>query len=223
VPAPTAAPADLLVCAACHALEALRHRSASGRITSPAEHQTPWAELLGFRLNAPREFDFEFKDDHAGYRVLMRAVGNGWECRIGDETLLVEGYRIDGNGLHIDFATRAVTGTVIGCGDETHVFADGRHVRLRQIDRLHNTGDDVETANNLVAPMPGAVTSVLVDVGVKVTRGTPLLILEAMKIEHTISAPYDGTVREIHFRAGDQVTAEGIELISLEPLETASA
>jgi len=54
-----------------------------------------------------------------------------------------------------------------------------------------------------------------VAVGDRVTRGTPLLVLEAMKIEHTLTAPFDGVVEEIRFQPGDQVLAEGIELVTL--------
>jgi len=48
-----------------------------------------------------------------------------------------------------------------------------------------------------------------------VVKGQPLLILEAMKMEHTITAPADGTVKEIHYGAGEQVL-EGAELIKVE-------
>jgi 3-methylcrotonyl-CoA carboxylase alpha subunit len=51
-----------------------------------------------------------------------------------------------------------------------------------------------------------------------VTRGTPVLVLEAMKIEHTLVAPFDGTVLEIRYRVGEQVLSEGEELVKLQPL-----
>jgi 3-methylcrotonyl-CoA carboxylase alpha subunit len=62
--------------------------------------------------------------------------------------------------------------------------------------------------------MPGRVIKVLTAAGAKVTRGQTLLILEAMKMEHTIVAPADGVVKEIHYGAGEQVL-EGAELITL--------
>jgi len=70
-------------------------------------------------------------------------------------------------------------------------------------------------AASLAAPMPGKVIQVLVQTGAKVTKNAPLVILEAMKMEHTIVAPYDGEVKEIYFRAGEQVS-EGAELLRLE-------
>jgi 3-methylcrotonyl-CoA carboxylase alpha subunit len=63
--------------------------------------------------------------------------------------------------------------------------------------------------------MPGKVIAVLVETGAKVERGAPLLIMEAMKMEHTIMAPAAGSVREILYGVGDQV-AEGAELIRFD-------
>jgi len=59
------------------------------------------------------------------------------------------------------------------------------------------------------------VIKVMTSTGSKVSKGEALLILEAMKMEHTITAPADGTVKEIHYAAGEQVL-EGAELITLE-------
>jgi 3-methylcrotonyl-CoA carboxylase alpha subunit len=63
--------------------------------------------------------------------------------------------------------------------------------------------------------MPGRIVQVMSRPGEAVKKGQPLLILEAMKMEHTITAPADGVVREIHFAAGEQVV-EGAELVTLE-------
>jgi 3-methylcrotonyl-CoA carboxylase alpha subunit len=67
----------------------------------------------------------------------------------------------------------------------------------------------------LTAPMPGRVAEVHVRPGARVARGAPLLVLEAMKMEHTIAAPGDGRVTEIHYATGDLVE-EGAELLALE-------
>ncbi len=64
--------------------------------------------------------------------------------------------------------------------------------------------------------MPGKVIAVLVAAGASVERGAPLVIMEAMKMEHTITAPGAGTVKEILYAVGEQV-AEGAELIRFDP------
>jgi 3-methylcrotonyl-CoA carboxylase alpha subunit len=63
--------------------------------------------------------------------------------------------------------------------------------------------------------MPGRVVSVHVAQGQAVRRGEPLVVLEAMKMEHTISAPTAGTVLAIECAVGDQVS-EGVELVDFE-------
>ena len=76
--------------------------------------------------------------------------------------------------------------------------------------------DDSEAVTGLLtAPMPGRIIKVMAQAGRKVAKGDPLLILEAMKMEHTITAPADGVVKELHYAAGEQVL-EGAELIRLE-------
>ena len=62
--------------------------------------------------------------------------------------------------------------------------------------------------------MPGKIISIAVKAGDSVTKGQPLLVMEAMKMEHTISAPADGKVEELFYAVGDQVT-EGAELVAI--------
>jgi biotin carboxyl carrier protein len=69
--------------------------------------------------------------------------------------------------------------------------------------------------HSLAAPMPGVVLKLLASAGQAVAKGTPLVILEAMKMEHQIVAPYDGVVRAVHCEVGEMVQP-GVDLISLE-------
>jgi propionyl-CoA carboxylase alpha chain len=69
---------------------------------------------------------------------------------------------------------------------------------------------DQIAAGSLVAPMPGSVVRVLVDVGAAVSKGDPLVVLEAMKMEHTVASPTDGTVVEVRVEAGKQVDAGSV-------------
>jgi biotin carboxyl carrier protein len=65
--------------------------------------------------------------------------------------------------------------------------------------------DRTDSAGSLAAPMPGQVVGVLVAEGQAVRAGDPLLVLEAMKMEHIVRAPHDGTVVSIRFGPGDKV------------------
>ena len=65
------------------------------------------------------------------------------------------------------------------------------------------------------SPLPGKIIELRVKVGDTVSRGQPLLVLEAMKMEHTLTAPADGTVKSVRYAVGEQVP-EGAELVEFE-------
>lgn len=73
---------------------------------------------------------------------------------------------------------------------------------------------------SLLAPMPGTVTEVRAQTGDRVDKGAPLLVLEAMKMQHIISAPTPGVVTDIRARAGDQVTLGTLLVVIQEESET---
>ena len=89
---------------------------------------------------------------------------------------------------------------------------------MRLHDPLAAGGAAEAGGGRLTAPMPGKVIQVHVAPGRAVARGAPLLVLEAMKMEHTIAAPGDGEVMEVHYAAGELVE-EGAELLSLDLAE----
>jgi 3-methylcrotonyl-CoA carboxylase alpha subunit len=96
------------------------------------------------------------------------------------------------------------------------VFLDGKSWRLFEVDPLAARAGEDPTAGRLTAPMPGRVTQLMVEPGTSVRRGQPLIVIEAMKMEHTVTAPADGVVEAVRFAPGDLVE-EGAELIALAP------
>ena len=91
----------------------------------------------------------------------------------------------------------------------------GRTWRLAIVDPLAAVAEEEAGAAKLTAPMPGKIITVKVENGAKVERGQALLVMEAMKMEHTIRAPADGIVAAVHFAVGDQVE-EGVELLDFQ-------
>jgi propionyl-CoA carboxylase alpha chain len=98
--------------------------------------------------------------------------------------------------------TYAVTVT----GDVVDVDSSHGHVALRREPRFTDPADAV-ASGSLLAPMPGTVVGVAVEVGADVVAGQPVLVLEAMKMQHTVSAPYAGVVSRIEVTPGTQVAA----------------
>ena len=96
------------------------------------------------------------------------------------------------------------------------MFLDGESWRLVEVDPLAAGAGEDPTAGRLTAPMPGRVTQLMVEPGTSVRRGQPLIVIEAMKMEHTVTAPADGVVGAVRFALGDLVE-EGAELMALAP------
>jgi propionyl-CoA carboxylase alpha chain len=82
----------------------------------------------------------------------------------------------------------------------------GGHAAYRLVPRFSDPAAP-EVSGSLLAPMPGTVVSVAVEPGQQVAAGEPVLVLEAMKMQHTVSTPGAGTVARLDVRPGDQVAA----------------
>jgi propionyl-CoA carboxylase alpha chain len=91
-------------------------------------------------------------------------------------------------------------------GDAVDVDSPRGHVRLTRVPRFVDPAEQV-ASGSLLAPMPGTVVSVAVEAGQTVTAGQPVLVLEAMKMQHTVRAPADGVVARIDVKTGAQVAA----------------
>jgi 3-methylcrotonyl-CoA carboxylase alpha subunit len=126
-----------------------------------------------------------------------------------------------GQGRHsVGIDDRRFTASVVVVDDRVAVFCDGRTLRVRRPDPLVGAGGDGSTGDVVVAPMPGLVKVVSVAAGDRVEQGQSLVVLEAMKMEHTLAAHRSGIVAEVAVAVGDQV-GDGDLLLALEPLDSA--
>ena len=99
--------------------------------------------------------------------------------------------------------------------ETVYVFADNGRDEITLVDIMTHVGEENAAVGSLKSPMPGQVVAFKVAVGDTVKKGEPLAVIEAMKIEHTITAPTDGVVAELLFGAGDLV-ADGDELLRID-------
>ncbi|MBW7924129.1 MAG: acetyl/propionyl/methylcrotonyl-CoA carboxylase subunit alpha [Burkholderiaceae bacterium] len=186
---------------------------------SSAAHEwgdDPWNARSGWRPGAPLARALQF--EHAGEPcpVQVEYARNEWLVRDGDESARLAELRWETSSPSV----RTVRGVVddrsfvvdsVIDGETLHVFSPLGHYALDYTPTLANVGErDDDSA--LLAPMPGKVIALFVEAGASVERGQPLLVIEAMKMEHTISAPSAGRVASIRFGVGDQV-AEGAQLV----------
>ncbi|MBY0431619.1 MAG: 3-methylcrotonyl-CoA carboxylase, partial [Rhodospirillales bacterium] len=197
-----------------------RHAAlAQAAASRSGDPHSPWHLVSGWRMNDDNHHDLMFRDGEARLSVAMHYRRDGWLLD------LPEGRRVHARGtllpdgdLDVELDGVRRTATVVRHEPEVSVLLDGKAWRLLVEDPAARTTDPAAGAGRLTAPMPGKVTQVLVSAGQAVERGTGLLVLEAMKMEHTIRAPADGVVKDVCFAAGEQV-AEGAELIVFEVAE----
>lgn len=207
-PAPAAPTADTLALATAALLQQeQRHQ----------DSRDPWAQTSGWRLNTRLQRSLNFEDDSGNSEVRIDYAGDGrqWQLQIGGNTHTLALHAANTDSVRISLDGRTLQADVAWEGEELHLF-DGRSQHsLRLLDPMAHAGHAEAEGGRLTAPMPGKIVALLVDQGASVTQGTPLLIMEAMKMEHTIAAPSAGTVEALRYAVGDQV-AEGAQLLDFK-------
>ena len=121
--------------------------------------------------------------------------------------------------IEFSFNNQTFKALVTQDGDYRLVFHEGHSFKVKKSESASFLPDDQGLiADKVIAPMPGVIIQYLVDEGEEVRANQKVLILEAMKMQNTLVAPYEGTVSKIFFKAGDQVQ-EGAELIKIDKKE----
>ncbi|KVD57663.1 3-methylcrotonyl-CoA carboxylase [Burkholderia ubonensis] len=194
---------------ACAALRA-RERDA---LVDPG---SPWAALSNWRLNAGYRRTLEWRaiDRESNLTVTVDDDAAGKRLAIGDAPAQPFAWTRGASPLDFDVTLDGVrsSGRVYADGDTFHVFTQGASESFEWRNLLAHAGDTEHGGGRLTAPMPGKVIAVLVEAGQAVEPGTPLIVMEAMKMEHTIGAPSAGVVAEVLYGVGDQV-ADGAQLL----------
>ena len=176
----------------------------------------PWARRDGWRSHGPslRSFMMQFRGAPHTV-VLTRAHGGVLQLLIDGSSYALSFASTASGALDVRLGTQRALARVYQMGEVAHVFTAQGAAEITVVDALAHTGESRSDAGRLTAPMPGKVVSFSVKAGDQVSKGQPLAVMEAMKMEHTIAAPSDGVVAELLYAPGDQV-AEGAELIKLE-------
>jgi propionyl-CoA carboxylase alpha chain len=120
--------------------------------------------------------------------------------------------------LEVDGLRRAYFVHRVVTGDQVEVYVDGPDgsTAFREQPRFADPSA-VPRGGSLLAPMPGLVIRVLAEAGASVTAGQPLMVVEAMKMEHTVAAPSDGVLTELRAAAGQQVEAGQVLAVVANP------
>jgi 3-methylcrotonyl-CoA carboxylase alpha subunit len=198
-----------------------RVASARRQAERSADPWSPWNSQDGWRLN----------EDAKETLCLREILGEGSGDRAVEVTYLRDGWRLDFAGGGFSSATGTLNadgklmseldghrlrGVFVRSGQQISVFRDadsGRRFVLAS--PMAEVARGCAPPGRLTAPMPGRIAALLVEPGSQVEANQPVLVLEAMKMEHLLTAPQRGVVKEFKFKLGSQV-AEGVELVTFE-------
>ena len=200
------------------AAAALFHLAAMASENLGADRFSPWGRRDGWRLNgAAAPHIVLLRWGHQVIEVAAALAADGWTLQIGERRCTATAdFAADGSAaLTVDGVRSRVI--ALNHGNTIAIFIGGESWRLEVIDPLAPLADADIHAGRLSAPMPGRVVQLLVAAGDAVRQGQALIVIEAMKMEHTIAAPRDGTIEIVRYAVGDLVE-EGAELIALAPL-----
>jgi 3-methylcrotonyl-CoA carboxylase alpha subunit len=179
---------------------------------------SPWNATNAWRLNAPHVYSFTLLHHDVEYPVEVEQKRRGndsfYRITVNQQHYDCQG-RLDDHHFLININGYRSCATFTENDQQIYLFRDNGvfHFQLA----LPDYGDLGQQDNHggLTAPMNGTIVQVLVAVGESVQKDQPLVIMEAMKMEHTIKAPANGKVTEIYFNTGDMVDG-GAELLAFE-------
>ena len=143
--------------------------------------------------------DIDILEQNAKF-VLFNLDGTQYAVNLGN----VEDYKYN-------LAYKSTNTTVVAV--DTHFVVDGFEFAINAPRRNRSKAKNSDHGQ-MTSPMPGKILKIFVKVGQEVTQGTPILVMEAMKMEHTIKSSKIGKVEKIYFKEGDQVQG-GVELVKL--------
>ncbi len=200
------APREACLLAALAAL--LRERS-----TGPS--CSPWEIRDGWRLSGSLQRRIEFLQNEPVCTIEIEYLGSGFQMRLGESLFQVEGNLEADDRLTAIIDGVRMQAAVVAAHDVHYLFFDNETYLFRLLDPLASGIDEEATESGLVSPMPGYITALLVKPGANVDKGTPLLVMEAMKMEYTIRAPAAGKVDTFFFAVGEQAP-ERVPLLRFE-------
>ncbi len=172
----------------------------------------PWSSPIGWRLNGPASRLIEFKNSGRDEPIECHVeIDHGIRYFVHGENRLpfncIE--RADG-ALQVTLSAQKKVLRVIRANDQLSVLTETGRVALTLFDPYHFEGDNSVNEGRLTAMMPGRVVKLMGKTGDEIKKGQALIIMEAMKMEHTIVSPRDGVIERVAFQVGEMVPADAV-------------
>ena len=172
-----------------------------------------WRDTRGWRLSSAPTSQWRL-----GGRIAVVAAQDAqrFAVRIAEAEFSISLLARDTQAMRVELDGRLQALRMVEGGSTLHLFSEGRHAVIAQLvtDDALQASEGAEEGS-LLTPLPGTVVAVHVKPGQAVERGAALITVEAMKMEHTLTAPYAGVVSRIPFGVTDRV-AGGAVLVELQ-------
>jgi len=182
----------------------------------------PYDRIGFFSLWGNRKHQLGLKADGEVFEAsIMTSDGVSFAGSVGDETFAMENCRLSKQTQSLNIISSGKESVIPFrlWPDHLALFLPDQTLTFQILDPLERSAADFQGADKMTSPMPGLVKQLYVKPGQKVEKGEPLLVLEAMKMEHTLAAPRQGTIGEVLIGEGDQVE-EGALLVALADINT---
>ncbi|MDN0076367.1 acetyl/propionyl/methylcrotonyl-CoA carboxylase subunit alpha [Crenobacter sp. SG2303] len=205
---------ELLPPPAAPSAEQLALIALADTLAEQAEGDAAWTALPGWRLNARQRRRRDYRHGEANYTVEVEYAGDTFMLCVGDECFTASG-NLNDTELSANLNGRRLNADLVRHGNQRTLFCQGERLMVEWLDPMAVEAGAAHGEAHLRAPMPGRVVAWLAEPGATVSKGTPLMILEAMKMEHTLAAPSDGKVAAFYYAPGEQVD-DGADLVDFE-------
>src|SRR5262249_2102468 len=187
---------------------------------------SPWVARDGFTPNLPAivQFTLQLRGQQHSIEIETGSHGStapgvdALSVRVGAASLTVSQVVLSDGSISASMDGLHRKARALVYHEHVHLWLGAEHYDLLHEDPRSEQFSASHSSGDLTTPLPGVVAAVAVTAGQEVAAGEVLMVIEAMKMEHSISAPYAGTVQAVHFARGDRVP-EGSTLLELAPQE----
>ena len=176
----------------------------------------PWSRLVGWRAWGEAEHFVElgWREESVTARVIV-ASPSAFRVVLPEEALTCSLMQRNGDHFRFDLGKSIAEAVVIESGRQIAVILDGPAHTFTLPLRVDAKDERLPASGQLISPITGLVKIVAIAVGDHVAKGATVVVIEAMKMEYSVTAPRDGAVAELFVAAGDQVH-EGVTLLNLK-------
>lgn len=188
---------------------------AADQAAQSADPQSPWWQRRHWRLNLAEPQIINLWQQDRLCQIAVQRRQSHYQLTFEGQVYRAAVLQQTSHALLMEIDSMTLKATFFADRTQLHVWANGQHWVFRLSMGNHEGHHQEEAATLLVAPMPGTIIAVTAAEGQAVNKGQSLLVLEAMKMEHTLYSPIDGVIKSINYQVGD-IVMEGAELLALE-------